>query len=373
MRYHCFVSYTYRLTPAILEAAQPAETMPIIPYPFFLAVFCLICAACLAAFLVRMMIRVAVLDHPGHRSAHERPTPKGGGVGVMIAFFVVFPVLHLITGQPFLNTAVITTALATGLLAGVSWLDDLYQWPPSIKFAAQCLAAGLVVAGGTSLPLPAIWGGTVAGALLSALWLVFMTNAVNFMDGLNGLISGSLATCCLVMAAVGSAFGVPDLVWPALLLCACLCGFLPFNYPKARIFLGDVGSQGCGLLAGAAALHIARTSPLPSGWLLGPCLLFPLIYDVLFTLARRKLAGHSLVQAHRGHLYQVLHRSGVNPALVTLAEWGCVLWGGLVASLAAPMPPVPGFACALGLLLAPQLLWTGFAVMRTRRHPVGPW
>ena len=347
--------------------------MPIVPSSLFLAVFCLICAVFFTSFLVRLMIRVAVLDHPGHRSAHERPTPKGGGVGVMASFFVLFPILHLVTGQPVLSAPVILTALATALLAGVSWLDDLYQWPPSIKFAAQCLAAVLVVVGGNSLPLPPAWGGAVVGAVLSMLWLVFITNAINFMDGLNGLISGSLATGGLILALIAPAFGVPDLLWSSLLLCACLCGFLPFNYPKARIFLGDVGSQGCGLLAGASALHIAHVTPLPSGWLLGPCLLFPLIYDVLFTLVRRKLAGHSLVQAHRGHLYQVLHRSGINPALITLAEWGFVAWGALVALYTAPMPLIPGLASALGLLLLPQLLWTGFAALQTRRHPIGPW
>lgn len=167
--------------------------MSTVPSSLFLAVFCLFSAVFFTSFLVRMMIRVAVLDHPGHRSAHEAPTPKGGGVGVMGTFFVLFPILQGITGQPILSTPVLLTALATALLAAVSWLDDLYQWPPSIKFAAQCLAAILVVAGGTSLPLPPAWGGTVAGAAISVLWLVFITNAINFMDGLNGLISGSLA------------------------------------------------------------------------------------------------------------------------------------------------------------------------------------
>ncbi|MCP1269346.1 glycosyltransferase family 4 protein [Acetobacter cerevisiae] len=364
---------TYSLAPAILEAAQPDETMPTVPSSLFLAVFCLFSAVFFTSFLVRMMIRVAVLDHPGHRSAHEAPTPKGGGVGVMATFFVLFPILQGVTGQPILSAPVLLTALATALLAGVSWLDDLYQWPPSIKFAAQCLAAVLVVAGGTSLPLPLAWGGAVAGAVISVLWLVFITNAINFMDGLNGLISGSLAVGCGILALIGPAFGVSDLFWPALLLCACLCGFLPFNYPKARIFLGDVGSQSCGLLAGAAALHVAHATSQPSGWVLGPCLLFPLIYDVLFTLVRRKLAGHSLVQAHRGHLYQVLHRSGINAAMITLAEWGFVVWGAGVAWWVAPMAFVPGFISALGLLLAPQLLWIGLAVLQTRRHPVGPW
>ncbi|MFS8369247.1 MraY family glycosyltransferase [Acetobacter indonesiensis] len=360
---------TYSVAPAILEAAQPRDMMPMFLSDPVLAVFCLLCAAFFAAGLVRVMINLAVLDHPGHRSAHENPTPKGGGVGVMAAFFLFFPLVQDITGHSVLRADVILTALATALLACVSWLDDLYQWPASIKFVAQCVAATMVVAGGTALP----WPTPLVGAILSVLWLVFLTNAVNFMDGLNGLISGCLMVGNLLVAAMGLYFGVPDLIWPALLLAGCLCGFLPFNFPKARIFLGDVGSQGCGLLAGTAALYMTQHSTQPSGWLLGPALLFPLIFDVLFTLCRRKLAGYSLIQAHRGHLYQVLHRSGMNPVLITLCEWSFVCWGGLVAFLAAPLPPLKGTILAFVLLMLPQLGWLAFATVRTRRHPVGPW
>ncbi|WP_061472749.1 MraY family glycosyltransferase [Acetobacter senegalensis] len=360
---------TYSVAPAILEAAQPHDMMPMFLSDPVLAVFCLICAAFFAAGLVRVMINLAILDHPGHRSAHQRPTPKGGGVGVMASFFLFFPLVQDITGRSVLRADVILTALATLLLACVSWLDDMYQWRPSIKFCAQSAAAIMVVAGGTILG----WPTPLPGAFLAVLWLIFITNAVNFMDGLNGLISGCLIVGNLIVAATGVFFGVPDLIWPALLLAGCLCGFLPFNFPKARIFLGDVGSQGCGLLAGTAALYMTQHSIKPSGWLLGPALLFPLIFDVLFTLVRRKLAGHSLVQAHRGHIYQVLHRSGMNPVLIAVCEWVFVCWGGIVALLVAALPTFNGACLALPLLLAPQIGWVALAVFRTRRHPVGPW
>ncbi|WP_124294877.1 MraY family glycosyltransferase [Acetobacter pasteurianus] len=363
------LSCTYSVAPAILEAAQPDDCL-FMSFSFScVAIFCLLGACVLSACLVRGMIGLAVMDTPGHRSAHDTPTPKGGGIGVMLAFAGVLPVLMYVTGQPLFSFSACALAAATLLLCAVSWLDDIYQWSPAIKFAAQCAAACIIVAGGIALP----WPTPIIGAVLSVLWLIFITNAVNFMDGLNGLISGCLCVAALCMTAAATYLGVPALRWPALLMVFCLAGFLPFNFPNARIFLGDVGSQGCGLLAGAAALYTAAHSPLPSGWVVGPALLFPLIYDVIFTLIRRKLAGHSLVQAHRGHLYQVLHRSGIYAPAISLMEWTFTLWGMIVSCFVAPMPVMAGGITAFILVCVPQLVWTGFAVLRTRQHPVGAW
>ncbi|MBS0987281.1 UDP-phosphate alpha-N-acetylglucosaminephosphotransferase [Acetobacter okinawensis] len=340
--------------------------------PFFfyaLAFSCLFCATWLCAALVRRMIGLAIMDHPVHRSAHATPTPKGGGIGVMVAFGLFFPLMQLLTGQPVLSLSCILTACALVLLCSVSWLDDLYQWPPTIKLAAQTAAACMVVGGSISLS----WPTPLTGAILSVLWLIFMTNATNFMDGLNGLISGCLSCAAVALAVVAPTFGVPELQWPSLLLACSLLGFLPFNFPHARIFMGDVGSQGCGLLAGTAALYIASHTTLPGGWLLGPALLFPLIYDVVFTLIRRGCAGHPLLRAHRGHLYQILHRSHVPVPVLSCLEWCMTLWGCAIASLVAPAANIWTSAGGLALLMLPQLAWTAFTVARTRTHPVGRW
>lgn len=111
----------------------------------------------------------------------------------MVAFGLFFPVLQGVAGQPVFSFPCLMAAGALVLLCGVSWLDDLYQWHPGLKFAAQTIAACLIVAGGVHLTGPT----PLAGAALSVLWLVFITNAVNFMDGLNGLIAGCLACAAL--------------------------------------------------------------------------------------------------------------------------------------------------------------------------------
>ena len=327
--------------------------------------FCLAGATLLSAGLVRAMIGLAVLDHPDHRSAHNHPTPKGGGIGIMLAFATVWPLLLLFAPQPMPRTSLLAV-VALGILCGVSWLDDLRQWPAGIKLAAQCGAAVLVVAGtGTANTLP--------GMGLAVLWLIFCTNAINFMDGLNGLVSGCLLVGCLLLAGAAPSLGVPELRWPAALLAACLAGFLPFNFPQARIFMGDVGSQGCGLLAGMATLYGAQHATTPSGWLFGPAVLAPLLYDVTLTLIRRSLAHQRLMQAHRGHLYQVLYRSGLTVRTVSMAEWGLTAWGGSIACATATLPGPEALPLATLLVLVPQLGWTALAVVRAQKNPIGPW
>lgn len=335
----------------------------------FYLIFILISAGGVSAALVYGMVRLAILDHPNHRSAHHTPIPKGGGLGVILAFVLFYP----FWGMPLGGGAAQATwlmAVALFVLCGVSWLDDLYQYPPIVKFLAQCCAAGLAVMAGQALghfffPLSFASCSAMFGA---GLWLVFCMNAVNFMDGLNGLIAGCLFTGSVFLACCASFLGIVEIRGVALLFAASLAGFLPFNFPQARIFMGDVGSQGCGLLAGIAALFVAHfTSPnTPSGCLMGFALLFPLLYDVSFTLIRRAWRKQRLTQAHREHFYQILHQKGVAAPLITLGEIALTLWSGGVALAVARLPLHQGAPLLVVLLLLPQGLWSAWAFLSDR-------
>lgn len=209
--------------------------------------------ALLSAAIVRLMISAGVMDRPGARSAHSQPTPKGGGVGIVVATLVGLLVLG--AGRPLLALG------AAGLcIAVVSWFDDLWSWPFSVKLAAQVLAALVAAAGGalvTSLPCPVI-GPVQLGVLawpVTVCWVVVVTNAVNFMDGLNGLAAGSVGLASLALAFFAAMSGATAVALASLALAAGIVGFLPFNYPRARIFMGDVGSQFCGVtIAGLGLL-----------------------------------------------------------------------------------------------------------------------
>lgn len=347
----------------------------------FLSLGLLILAYGIAALLCRRMIAVAVLDTPGHRSSHSTPTPKGGGVGVVGAFLILFFPMRHMCGLAAFTPDALALWVAVALLAAVSWLDDVYQWRPTIKLAAQIISALLVAA--ATLPLSSLSSSTIvmAAFVLAVTWTVFVTNAVNFMDGLNGLVSGSLCLTFLCLALPFWPSDTVELRLSAALLAFGLLAFLPLNFPRARIFLGDVGSQPCGLLVATAALFLATPDIAPKipdihAGLLVPCLTAGLLYDVAFTLIRRGCMGEKLLQAHRGHLYQIAFRSGVPMPVVSLLHWGFVLWGGAayaLFSLPAREGALNGDLLTVALVILPQLLWTAFVVLRVQRHPVGRW
>ncbi len=331
-----------------------------------------------SALVVAAMISARVLDVPNARSAHARPTPKGGGVGIVVAFMLGITVLYGYAdfsrlADPYFR-GVILAALA---IAVVAFLDDLKDWPFAVKLAAQTLAALAAAGSGLyvrvlNLPYlgPVDLGGF--GFALSLAWVVFATNAMNFIDGLNGLAAGTALVACLFLAWLAAAQAAWFVYFAALLLAAGLAGFLPFNFPRARIFMGDVGSQFCGFMLAVLGIAAARFETVEMSFLLVPCLLSGVLFDVAFTLGRRAACGQRLTEAHRGHLYQVAHRAGMDARIVAVLHWAFAALGGVVCLLfvAAPSRFKPLLPL---LLLPPQLVWLGLVVRRARRAGLGRW
>jgi UDP-GlcNAc:undecaprenyl-phosphate GlcNAc-1-phosphate transferase len=320
------------------------------------------CLSALSAATVRLMVRIGTVDTPGARSSHTKPTPKGGGVGIVLAFLLGIAVLYRYAefsriADPYFR-AVIAAAIG---IAIVAHLDDILYWPAWVKLLAQLAAALLAVGGGLSLPFLRLPGfGTVElgwlGPVITVAWILVATNAMNFIDGLNGLASGVSAITCLVLAAIGAWLGASFLYFASLILLAGLLGFLPFNFPNARIFMGDVGSQFCGFLLAVLAIAAGRFEAVELSVALVPMLLAGVLFDVAFTLLRRFLAGESLTQAHRGHLYQLAHRSGMPAVRVTLVHWGFAVWGGVCCALFLSAPPV-WKPLWVAMVLPPQVAW----------------
>jgi UDP-GlcNAc:undecaprenyl-phosphate GlcNAc-1-phosphate transferase len=331
-----------------------------------------------SATVVAAMMSARVMDVPNARSAHARPTPKGGGVGVVVAFMLGITVLYGYAdfsriADPYFR-GVIIAALA---IAVVAFLDDLKDWPFAVKLAAQTLAAAAAAGSGLYvrvIHLPDIgavdlgWFGVVA----TLGWIVFATNAMNFIDGLNGLAAGTALVAALFLAWLGEREGAWFVYFASLLLAGGLLGFLPFNFPRARIFMGDVGSQFCGFVLAVLGVAAARFERIEMSFLLVPFLRSGVLFDVAFTLLRRALAGQRLTQAHRGHLYQVAQRTGMDARLVAALHWGFAALGGVMCLgfVAAPSDLKPLLPL---LLLVPQLVWVGWVVRRARRAGVGRW
>lgn len=231
--------------------------------------------------------RVGVLDVPNHRSSHAVPTLRGGGLAVL-AGIAVTAVLASIAG---LSPPVVALA-ACAVLAGLGLFADTTDVGPVTRLLGQAL----IGAGAGSLL------GDWATALVGAIVVPVLVNVVNFMDGINGITGLTMSAWAVVALLTGQVEGT--LVLAALTLGGAV-GFLPFNVPSARMFLGDVGSYLFGGLVATALLveHAGGGRPLV---LLAA--LTPYLVDVGLTLARRAARGARLTEAHREHLYQRLSR-----------------------------------------------------------------
>lgn len=247
--------------------------------------------------------RHGLIDIPDDRRSHHVETPRGGGIGVVIACLACLIAMAVADSA---NSFWLFMAAGLVLVAGIGWLDDhsdLAAWP---RLVVHALAAGL-------LAIALYWqGASVLICALSFLLAMGLTNAWNFMDGINGLAAGQTVLCGLGFALL------PGFMAPVLgiVLAGSCLGFLPFNFPHARIFLGDVGSGALGYLV-AALIAIGFTTSTSANWPL--LLLAPLamLADSSLTLALRMRRGERWWQAHAQHAYQRWSRS-VGHAKVTL-------------------------------------------------------
>lgn len=253
-----------------------------------------------------------ILDVPNARSAHHLPTPRGGGVVFVLIFLVAMLYLHMLP----------QTLLLIGLGVGIlGYLDDQYDLSAWIRLVCQ---AGLCALALYSLPeTPEIFigswhlplqGWTIGLALLYLMW---MLNLYNFMDGINGIAGFEAMSVVLGMGCLYFAVGIANGMEACLIVAAAVAGFLIWNFPKAKIFMGDVGSSFLGFLFGIWSLYIASRHPaLWWSWLI---LLGVFIVDATLTLFLRMLKREALHQAHANHAYQIAARHFNSHSVVTLS------------------------------------------------------
>lgn len=334
--------------------------------------------ALLSWLVTQAMISVRIMDVPNERSSHARATPRGGGVGIVVAFGAGLAMLWLLADDTRLaRPYFLGLAIGAFAIAAVSFVDDLRETPLMLRLAAQVVGTGAALWFG--LALNEIWLPVVGrielgwfGYVLTAVWIIGMTNAMNFMDGLNGLVGGTTLVAAAGLAAVAFLSGSHFAYFAALVLAAGIAGFLPHNFPRARIFMGDVGSQFIGFTFAVLGLIAAHFDAQRTSFMIVPLLLFAFLFDTGFTLLRRLLAGERVTQAHRGHLYQVLNRAGWSHAQVSLLHWGFAAVQALAALVLLHLPP-DAKVLVFVPLLALQLVHLANVVRIARRAGIGTW
>ncbi|MCA1714611.1 MAG: glycosyltransferase family 4 protein [Gammaproteobacteria bacterium] len=261
----------------------------------------------------RYALRRQLLDQPGERRSHAIATPRGGGLSIVVAGLVALVWLAL--REPSQTIFLGTVGIGLVLVAGIGWRDDHRPLSPWVRLGVHVLAATLLAVAihqdsGNLLPALAAFG--------LALVLV---NIWNFMDGIDGLAASQALIAAIGYALIG---GPGEATWLALALAAACAGFLPFNFPKARVFLGDVGSGTLGYaLAIVVSMLATRAQSSWPGLLL--LLLLPLsafAIDAALTLGARILRRERWWTPHVEHAYQRWARRSGRHLVVTLAYAG---------------------------------------------------
>ncbi|WP_185268634.1 MraY family glycosyltransferase [Halopseudomonas xiamenensis] len=302
--------------------------------------------------LRRYALSRSLMDIPNARSSHSVPTPRGGGVAIVLAYLAVLP---LVGYQGWLSWPLVVGLMGTGaLVAVIGFLDDHGHIAARWRLLAHFVAAAWLLAWLPALPRLALLGTSfdlgLIGYVLAAVMLVWLLNLYNFMDGIDGIASVEAITVCVGGALLYALVGIPMLATAPLLLGAAVAGFLVWNFPPAKIFMGDAGSGFLGVVLGGLALQAAWVAPqLLWAWLI---LLGVFVLDATFTLLRRLLRGDKVYEAHRSHAYQYASREYGAHLPVTLAvlainvlwllPWACVVAlgyiDGLLALLIAYLP-----------------------------------
>ncbi|MBF0236061.1 MAG: glycosyltransferase family 4 protein [SAR324 cluster bacterium] len=262
-------------------------------------------------FWVRQQAGTKLIDVPNERSSHTRPTPRGGGVGFVVAFALTSGLWFLLSRNHTVCSPVFWLILLQ--LIGIGIWDDRFRVPVKTRYLVQLsVAIALIIYFGV-FPFPGlenidgIW--TIIPFVLTIIGLTAMINFYNFMDGIDGLVAGVSAVQLGFLAVW---FQQPEW-W---LLVAALLGFLYWNWSPAKIFMGDAGSTFLGCIVMTAFL--AYNGDILQHWV-ALVITFPLTIDAIYTIIRRLIRYENIFKAHRTHLYQRLHQAGWSHAQVTSA------------------------------------------------------
>lgn len=274
-----------------------------------------VCSCCGAAAIARALAAwlpaMGMIDRPV-AGFQDRAVPRGGGLAIVLPLLLLAG-LTLPTDGAACRRMVIPVAAATGV-AVISLVDDIRTVAVPVRLAVHVAMAALTIA--VLGPIEAIsagpWGTLSFGFAswpLTLVWIVGMTNAFNFMDGVDAMAGVTTAVASMAAAAAAWLVGEPNVCALACVLGGASLGFLTVNWPPARIFMGDVGSTFCGFLLATIPLMTTATSE-PRVGLIVALAASPFVLDTAVTLVRRLLRCENIFQPHRSHYYQRLVLAG---------------------------------------------------------------
>ena len=290
-------------------------------------------------------LRLQLIDQPGERRSHSSATPRGGGISIVLVLLAALAALAV--AVPGSLAACLLAGAGLVLVAGIGWLDDHRPLPALPRLGVHALAACALGA--------ALWmlGGAQADLAMAFVASLVLVNVWNFMDGIDGIATGQ---ALVVAAAWALLAGQGAVLWLGLALAAGALGFLPFNFPRARVFLGDVGSGALGYaLAGLLVLGTLRQPPaVRLIWLLP---LLPFLLDASLTLLARMVAGEAWWRPHVQHAYQAWARRLDSHVPVTLAYTAAAAAAALLMFAVRSAGTTIIMAACAAVMVAGALAW----------------
>ncbi len=303
------------------------------------AILAALCSVCFAALIRRVAPRIGLIDQPdGHRKIHERPIPMGGGLAVYLALATVLAVVLIVPNPWNLRLMddwpdVVAFSLACTGIVALGLVDDRFCLRGRYKLLGQVICVLTLMSCGMVIQKIGLFGyGFELGLLavpFTMCWLLGAINAINLLDGIDGLATTLGIILSVTMGALGFMTGHPAVGAVALVFAASLAGFLPYNLPPARMYLGDAGSMLIGLMVGAMAIRASLKGP-GTFLMAAPLAILTLpAFDSAAAIIRRKLTGRSIYATDRGHLHhQLLDNLGSNTKVLLYVIVACVVTSG---------------------------------------------
>lgn len=301
-------------------------------------VLAVLTAAILTPITIKIAYKVGAVDIPKDaRRMHSKTMPRMGGLAFILAFFVAI-IYMLLTGGIADTTNLFGFFIGLAIVASVGFLDDVYQLKAWQKLIAQIIAAIVVIASGlricyVNIPFLALYGlNDVLSIIITFGWIIGVTNALNLIDGLDGLATGVSAISTLALTVIFILNGAGELpIIMTVALLGGLIGFLPYNFNPAKTFMGDVGSNSLGfILATVSMIGMAKTYTFMA--IILPVVVLGLpIFDTLFAIFRRVLHHKSIMEADRGHLHHKLIDAGLSQRQAVLTLYAVTAVLGILA------------------------------------------
>jgi UDP-GlcNAc:undecaprenyl-phosphate/decaprenyl-phosphate GlcNAc-1-phosphate transferase len=302
--------------------------------------------------------RFGAIDRPGPRRIHKTPVPTAGGLAMGVAVLGVAWGARLVSESARTTVdrrALIGITIAAGIVLLLGLVDDIRGVNPWGKIAGEALAGWVLYLYGLGIPLISNpWGDAIeTGAFnlpLTIVWVLVVVNAINLIDGMDGLAAGTAFIAAVTMWFVGRSNGDLDVMLLAAVICGAALGFLRYNFPPAKVFMGDTGSGFLGLLLASVAL-VESSKGTAAITLLFPlvALAFP-ISDSVIAIVRRLVGGQSPFRADSEHIHHRLLRIGLSHRHVLYVLWFLSAYCGALAVVVSTLPP--GYAALLAVFLA---------------------